>query len=195
MWAGLYSAADFQSACRPCTRPPRPRRTATTRLRLAAMRQFVTCGGLSTRRVLLVSASACRTYARTRARYEPVIPPSCFVLVAKLSAVDTKTRPFLSPAPAPAPAPALAPGPSSQPPAPFSRPPRRRPARTQPHPEGPRRLPEGPSRRTEGRAATTPFSRPLDLRAVSPCGSTPKTILFGSRDPRVYESAPAVAAS
>ena len=53
--------------------------------------RIVSCGGLVTRLlVLLVCLSA--AYAQdTRTVTEPVIPPSCFVLTAKLSAVGGKT--------------------------------------------------------------------------------------------------------
>jgi len=55
--------------------------------------RMISCGGLSIRRVFLgFSLVAAAAYAQdTRTVTEPVIPPSCFVLTAKLSAVDRKT--------------------------------------------------------------------------------------------------------
>jgi polygalacturonase len=104
---------------------------------------------------------ATAAYAQdTRNVTEPVIPPSCFVLIAKLSAVDGKT---------------LAEADEDK----------LDTNRIQKAIDG---CPKGLTIELKADGAHNAFlSGPLDLRAGVTLRVDAKTILFGSRDPRVYE--------
>jgi polygalacturonase len=127
---------------------------------------------------LLVATAA---YAQdTRNVTEPVIPPSCFVLSAKLSAIDGKT----AAAPIPGPRP-LAPGPVSLAEADEDK---LDTGRIQKAIDG---CPKGQTVELKADGAHDAFlSGPLDLRAGVTLRVDARTILFGSRDARVYEVSP-----
>jgi len=142
--------------------------------------RIVSCGGLSTRLLLacaLAVAAACAQDTRTVT--EPVIPPSCFVLTAKLSAVN-ETPPALISGPRP-----LAPGPRSRAAADEDS------LDTNRIQKALDACPQGQAVELKADAAHDAFlSGPLDLRAGVTLRIDAKTILFGSRDPRVYEVSP-----
>jgi polygalacturonase len=99
----------------------------------------------------------------TRTVTEPVIPPSCFVLAAKLSAVDGKT---------------LADSDEGS-------------LDTNRIQKALDACPKGQAVELKADGAHDAFlSGPLDLRAGVTLRVDAKTILFGSRDPRVYEVTP-----
>ena len=126
---------------------------------------------------VLVAAAA---YAQdTRHVTEPVIPPSCFVLSAKLSAVNEAL-----PAPFPGPR-ALAPGPISLAPADEDK---LDTNRIQKAIDG---CPKGQAVELKADGAHDAFlSGPLDLRAGVALRVDARTTLFGSRDARLYEVSP-----
>jgi polygalacturonase len=127
---------------------------------------MASCGGLSTRLLVLFASTLALSaaYAQdTRTVTEPVIPPSCFVLVAKLSAVDRKT---------------LAATDEDS-------------LDTNRIQKALDACPSGFTVELKPDAAHDAFlSGPLDLRTGVTLRIDAKTTLFGSRDPRVYEVSP-----
>ena len=121
-------------------------------------------GGLSTRLLLACALPLSAAYAQdTRTVTEPVIPPSCFVLAAKLSAVSGKTLAATDENSLDT-------------------------TRIQKSLDA---CPKGQTVELKADAAHDAFlSGPLDLRAGVTLRIDAKTTLFGSRDPRVYEVSP-----
>ena len=126
--------------------------------------RMASCGGLSTRLLLACALVLSAAHAQdTRTVTEPAIPPSCFVLSAKLSAVDSKTLPEAD----------------------------EDKLDTDRIQKAIDACPHGQAVELKADASHDAFlSGPLDLRAGVTLLVDAKTTLFGSRDPRVYAVSP-----